>query len=76
MSSARCLTEDQAAGLTGFDYFRDFGRRVTEFQERLRRFLGELKAAGNRIAAYGAAAKGTILLNSSGIVSDLIDFVA
>lgn len=52
------LTEDQAAGKTGFDYFRDFGRKVTEFQERLRRFLRELKAAGNRIAAYGAAAKG------------------
>jgi hypothetical protein len=35
-----------------------------------------LKAAGKRIAAYGAAAKGTILLNSSGIGSDLVDFVA
>jgi SAM-dependent methyltransferase len=70
------LVEDQAAGLTGFDYFRDFGRRVAHLQGRLRTLLRELKAAGNRIAAYGAAAKGTILLNSSGIGSDLIDFVA
>jgi SAM-dependent methyltransferase len=70
------LVEDQAAGLTGFDYFRDFGRRVAHLQGRLRTLLRELKAAGNRIAAYGGAAKGTILLNSSGIGSDLIDFVA
>jgi SAM-dependent methyltransferase len=70
------LIEDRAAGLTGFDYFRDFGHRVTRLQGQLRGFLQELKAAGKRIAAYGAAAKGTILLNSSGIGSDVIDFVA
>ena len=70
------LIEDQAAGLTGFDYFRDFGRRVTRLQKQLRNLLLELRSAGKRIAAYGAAAKGTILLNSSGIGSDLIDFVA
>lgn len=70
------LIEDRAAGLTGFEYFRDFGRRVTRLQEQLRHLLQELKAAGKRIGAYGAAAKGTILLNSSGIGTDLIDFVA
>ncbi len=70
------LIEDRAAGLTGFDYFRDFGVRVSRLQRQLRELLGELQAAGKRIAGYGAAAKGTILLNSSGIGSDLIDFVA
>jgi SAM-dependent methyltransferase len=69
------LLEDRAAGLTQFDYFRDFGRRVTWLQNQLRHLLQELKAAGKRIAAYGAAAKGTILLNSTGIGSDVIDFV-
>ena len=38
--------------------------------------LAEQKAAGRSIAAYGAAAKGTVLLNSFGIGSDTIDFVA
>jgi hypothetical protein len=38
--------------------------------------LKRLRAEGKRIAAYGAAAKGTILLNSSHIGLDLIDFVA
>ena len=70
------LIEDQAAGLTGFDYYRDFGRRVTRLQKQLRKLLLELRAAGKHIAGYGAAAKGTILLNSSGIGSDVIDFVA
>ena len=70
------LIEDHAAGLTGFEYFRDFGRRVTRLQKQLRNLLLELKAAGKRIAAYGAAAKGTILLNSSGVGPDVIDFVA
>jgi SAM-dependent methyltransferase len=70
------LIEDRAAGLTGFDYFREFSRSVTQVQRQLRHLLHELKRAGKRIAAYGAAAKGTILLNSSGIGLDLIDFVA
>jgi SAM-dependent methyltransferase len=70
------LIEDRAAGLTGFEYFRDFGQRVTRLQRQLRDLLQELKGAGKRIAAYGAAAKGTILLNASGIGSDVIDFVA
>jgi SAM-dependent methyltransferase len=70
------LIEDRAAGLTGFDYFREFSRSVTQLQRQLRHLLHELKRAGKRIAAYGAAAKGTILLNSSGIGLDLIDFVA
>ena len=70
------LIEDRAAGLTGFDYFRDFGQRVTRLQKQLKGLLLELKSAGKRIAAYGAAAKGTILLNSSEIGPELIDFVA
>ena len=37
--------------------------------------LHSLKARGQRIAAYGAAAKGSTLLNYAGIGPDLIDFV-
>jgi len=70
------LGEDEAAGLTNFEFYRDFGRRVRRVQDQLRYLLEALKGGGNRIAAYGAAAKGTILLNSSGIGADVIDFVA
>ncbi len=37
--------------------------------------LRRLRAEGSRIAAYGAAAKGSTLLNYAGIGTDLIDFV-
>ena len=38
--------------------------------------LAGLKAQGHTIAAYGAAAKGTVLLNAFGIGTDTLDFVA
>jgi hypothetical protein len=37
--------------------------------------LTNLKRDGRRIAAYGASAKGSTLMNSFGIDSSLIDFV-
>jgi SAM-dependent methyltransferase len=70
------LAEDEAAGLTEFEFYGDFGRRVRRVQGQLKDLLDALKGGWNRIAAYGAAAKGTILLNSSGIGADMIDFVA
>jgi NAD(P)-dependent dehydrogenase (short-subunit alcohol dehydrogenase family) len=36
--------------------------------------LGDLKAQGRRIAAYGAAAKGNTLLNYAGVRTDFIDY--
>jgi hypothetical protein len=38
-------------------------------------FLGDLKASGKRIAAYGAAAKGSTLLNTFNIGSQILDYV-
>ena len=35
--------------------------------DELRRFLRDARAAGERVAAYGAAAKGNTLLNSAGV---------
>jgi SAM-dependent methyltransferase len=69
------LDEEQRSGLTDVTYYRDFASRVRAIQEDLLSTLRRLKQAGNRIAAYGAAAKGTILLNSTGIGGDLVDFV-
>lgn len=37
--------------------------------------LGELKSCGKRLAAYGAAAKGSTLLNYCGIGAEILDFV-
>jgi SAM-dependent methyltransferase len=71
----RYLAEEQRCGLTGADYYRHFAGRVASIQAELRDLLGDLKARGHRLAAYGAAAKGATLLNSTGIGLDLLDFV-
>lgn len=52
-----------------------FADRVGDVQRDLVRLLQHLKREGHRIAAYGAGAKGTILLNASGIGSDLVEYV-
>ena len=70
------LEAEAAEGLDRFDHYRGFGDRVEGLQAGLREMLERLRRSGKRIAAYGAAAKGTILLNSSGIGPDLIAFVA
>ena len=44
-------------------------------RERLTGLIGGLKAEGKRIAAYGAAAKGTTLLAYCGLGRDTIDYV-
>jgi SAM-dependent methyltransferase len=69
------LEEERRSGLTEAAYYRDFATRVRTIQRHLLSTVRELKEKGSRIAAYGAAAKGTILLNSTGIGTDLIDFV-
>lgn len=69
------LAEEDTRGLNGPAYHRDFAARVADVHRRLRDLLGGLKAKGHRLAAYGAAAKGTTLLNFTGIGTETLDFV-
>jgi hypothetical protein len=55
--------------------YNDFAKRVDHLQGELIVSLCELKKSGKRIAAYGAAAKGCVLLNSCGIDNRIIDYV-
>lgn len=71
----RYIEEERALGLDGPDYYRRFGERVERVCGDLVALLRQLKGAGASIAAYGAAAKGTILLNHAGIDGELVDFV-
>ena len=74
--SARSYLEAEAAErLTSFSYYREFGARVEGIKRDLTALLGELKRDGKSIAAYGAAAKGSTLLNYAGIRPELVDFV-
>jgi SAM-dependent methyltransferase len=70
------LAAEREAGLDRAAYFRDFSRRVSYLRESLRGLLEGLRAGGKRIAAYGAAAKGSTLINYVGIGTELVDFVA
>jgi hypothetical protein len=70
------LAEEAAWGVTRPEPYRAFAARVGGLKEELVTLLTKLKAEGKTIAAYGAAAKGSTLLNHFGIGSDVIDFVA
>lgn len=70
------LAEEKALGLDRIDYYREFSTRVADLKVKLLALLRGLKAEGRTIAAYGAAAKGSTLINYVGIGRELLDFVA
>ena len=73
---SKVLADETLAGLSKFRYYAKFGERVRSLKSELRSVLQELKERGQTIAAYGAAAKGTVLLNAFSIDSAIVDFVA
>jgi SAM-dependent methyltransferase len=70
------LAEESARGIDTLRYYESFSERVHSIRDALRERCAELKNEGATIAAYGAAAKGSTLLNFCGIGHDVIDFVA
>jgi SAM-dependent methyltransferase len=68
------LAAEQAAGLTGPQPYARFGHEVARLRRDIPALLRSLKAAGHRLAAYGAPAKGNTLLNACAIGRDLIEF--
>jgi hypothetical protein len=74
--SVRALLHEEATlGLDRLDYYQDFAGRVQEIKRTLSALLWHLKQAGNKLAAYGAAAKATTLLSYVGIDTQLLDYV-
>lgn len=69
------LIEESAWGVDDVAAYRNFARQVEELRASLCGFLQKLKQDGKRLAAYGAAAKGSTLLNYFAIGRDLLDFV-
>jgi SAM-dependent methyltransferase len=72
---ARLLAEEAAWGVDRYITYRDFGARVETLKATLTAMLAGFKRRGDRIAAYGAAAKGSTLLNYFGIGRETLDFV-
>jgi SAM-dependent methyltransferase len=69
------LKGEKAEKIDRLEYYIDFASRVKSLKKSLLEMLNELKSQGKRIAAYGAAAKGTTLINYVEIGKDLVDFV-
>jgi SAM-dependent methyltransferase len=72
---AELLARERDDGMCTFDWYRGFGTRVALLERRLLDLLRRLRAEGRRIAAYGASAKGSTLMNAFGIDRRLVDFV-
>jgi SAM-dependent methyltransferase len=70
------LAEEQRLGMDRLGYYEAFAGRVAALKASLVGLLGQLRAEGSRVAAYGAAAKGNTLLNYCGIDGRTLEFVA
>jgi SAM-dependent methyltransferase len=75
-SVATLLQEEQKKGLAGLKYYEGFATRVLEIKRELVRLLQEVRRKGKSVAAYGASAKGSTLLNFFGLGRDVLDFAA
>jgi SAM-dependent methyltransferase len=69
------LDEERAKGMHEVAFYGHFAEQVRTCQAELRMLLDDLAARGRTVAAYGAAAKGATLLNSTGIGRDRIAYV-
>jgi SAM-dependent methyltransferase len=69
------LGVEAAAGVDDPIFYASLARRVDGLRDELIELLLRLRREGHRLAGYGAAAKGTVLLNHFGIGVDMIDFI-
>jgi SAM-dependent methyltransferase len=69
------LTDEAAWGVDRAAFYLGFVQRVERLRHDLLALLRRLKSEGQRIAVYGASAKGSTLLNYFKIGPETIDFV-
>jgi SAM-dependent methyltransferase len=69
------LDQERAVGITTGAFFTDLQGQADQAAEALLSFLLDCKAKGETVAAYGAAAKGTTLLNYARISERLLPFI-
>lgn len=70
-----CLQDEASKGVDRIAYYRGFATHVREIRHALVELLWNLKRAGKKIVAYGAAAKATTLLSYCRIDKRLVDYV-
>jgi SAM-dependent methyltransferase len=72
---ASLLAEEEHWGIHRAASYQPFAGRVSTIKRELVAMLQRLKDEGKTIAAYGASAKGSTLLNYCGIGRETLDFV-
>lgn len=75
-SVTTALAEEAARGVSSTGYYHQFSQRAEKVKADLIAFLAEQKTAGKRVAAYGASAKGSTLLNYVGDAAASLEFIA
>lgn len=66
---------EENAGLNKLDAYRNFQKVCEEVKFSFLDFLLKAKKDNKKVVGYGAAAKGSTLMNYSGIKSDLISYI-
>jgi len=74
-SVRQMLDQEKQAGIDTFGYYSQFASQVQKLKEDLLKMLSQFKSQGADIAAYGASAKGSTLLNYAKIGGQFLDFV-
>jgi len=69
------LEAERRAGVTTFETYRAFGRKVEEVREELSRTVRELKSRGKSIVGYGAPSTGSTLLTYAGLGQGQVDYI-
>jgi SAM-dependent methyltransferase len=69
------VERELAAGLTSERGYAGFQAKADRVKDDFVTFLIDAKQKGKRVAGYGAAAKGSTLLNYGGVKPDLLPFV-
>ncbi|HKV35399.1 MAG TPA: class I SAM-dependent methyltransferase [Pyrinomonadaceae bacterium] len=74
-SVVQLLRDEKESGLGELNFYSDFAAKVARLRDELVTLLRDLKTHHNRIAVYGASAKGTTLLNYCGLGRETLDYV-
>ncbi len=69
------MAEERRRGADRYPFYLDFAARVAKLKEDLIRHLDEMKAKGQRIVGYGAAAKACTMLAYCGIDEHYLDYI-
>lgn len=70
------LGKESQLGVPSWSYYTSFADRVEGIRHDLQGLLAQCRAENRSVAAYGASAKGSTLMNYCGFTKDDIDFVA